>query len=66
MSRVKKFIDRYKKMSNSTAVIASSLHCFGSHVQGRTVTSVKGGSICRGRRIPVQATATGRQKYGSK
>ena len=66
MSGVKKFIDHYKKMSNSTAVIFSSVHSFGSHVLGRTVTSVKGGSICRGRRIPVQAAATGRRKYGSK
>ena len=66
VSGVNKFIDSYKKMNNSTAVIASSLHCFGSHVHGRTVTSVKGGSIRRGRQIPVQATASGRRKYGSK
>ena len=29
-------------MSDSTVVIASSLHCFGSHVQGRTVIPAKG------------------------
>ena len=49
-------------MSNSTAVIASSLHYFGSGVQGKTVTSVKGGSICRGRQIPVQGTAGSKGK----
>ena len=64
---VKKFIDRYNKMkrSNSTALMTSSFHCFG-RTPGGTITSVQGGSIRRGRRIPVQATAAGRRKYGSK
>ena len=66
-SGVKKFIDRYKKMrkSNSKALIASSFHCFGS-LHGGTVTRIQGGGIRRGRRIPVQATASGRRKHGTK
>ena len=63
---VRKFIERYNKMkSQSTALIASSFHCFGSVPRG-TVTRIQGGGIRRGRRIPVQATASGRRKYGSK
>ena len=46
--------------SHSTALMASSFHCFGS--MGGTVTSVQGGGIRRGRRIPVQVTAAGRRK----
>ena len=30
------------------------------------MTSIHGGGMRRGRRIPVQATASGRQKYGTK
>ncbi len=64
---VRKFIDRYNKMrkNNSTALMTSAFHCFGA-THGGTVTSAKGGSIRRGRRIPVQATASGRRKYGSR
>ena len=64
---VKKFIERYNsmKVSHSTALMASSFHCFGSLNSG-TVTHIQGGAIRRGRRIPVQATASGRRKTGSK
>ena len=51
--------------SQSTALIASSFHCFGSVPRGQ-LTRIQGGGIRRGRRIPVQATASGRRKYGSK
>lgn len=66
-SGVRKFISRFNKMreSHSTALMASSFHCFGS-LQGGTVTSIQGGGIRRGRRIPVQATASGRRKYSTK
>ena len=66
-SGVRKFINRYKKMkkSYSTALLASSFHCFGS-LNGGTVTNIQGGGIRRGRRIPVQATASGRRKRNLK
>lgn len=51
--------------SQSTATITSSFQCFVSVPRG-TVTNIQGGGIRRGRRIPVQATASGRRKYGSK
>ena len=64
---VKKFIDHYNsmKVSHSTALMASSFHCFGSSNSG-TVTHIQGGAIRRGRRLPVQAMASGRRKTGSK
>ena len=64
---VRKFINRYNKMAsnNSIALLASSFHCFGK-TNGRTVTLTKGGTVRKGRRIPVQATAAGRRKYGSR
>lgn len=67
LAGIRKFIDRYNKMrkSNHTALMTSAFHCFGSSHFG-TVTSARGGKIRRGRRIPVQATASGRRKYGSK
>ena len=60
---VEKFVNRYNKMrgSHSTAMLASSFHRFGS-LMGGTITSVQGGGIRRGRRIPVQSTAAGRRK----
>ena len=48
----------------STALLSSAFHCFGS--QSSTTTCIQGGSVRRGRQIPVQATAAGRWKYGSK
>ena len=60
-SGVKKFIVRYNTMvkSHSNALMASAFHCFGSQHNPGTVTCVQGGGIRRGRRIPVQATASG-------
>ena len=64
---VRKFINRYNLMAsnNSIALLASSFHCFGK-TNGRTVTLTKGGTVRKGRRIPVQVTAAGRRKYGSR
>uniref|UniRef100_A0A1X7UGY1 Uncharacterized protein n=1 Tax=Amphimedon queenslandica TaxID=400682 RepID=A0A1X7UGY1_AMPQE len=67
-SGVQKFIARYSTMSksHSTALMASAFHCFSSQQSFGNVTHVQGGEIRRGRRIPVQATASGRRKYGTK
>ena len=67
-SGVNKFIVRYNTMtkSHSNALMSSAFHCFGSQHNPGTVTCVQGGGIRQGRRIPVQATASGRRKYGSK
>ena len=66
-SGVRKFINRYNKMktSQSNALMASCFHNFGS-LHGGTVTNIQGGGVRRGRRIPVQATASGRRKLGTK
>ena len=48
------------------ALMASPFHFFGSQHNPGTVTCVQGSGIRRSRWIPVQATASGRQKYGSK
>ena len=66
-SGVRKFINRYNKMkkSPSNALMASSFHTFGS-LHGGTVTNIQGGGVRRGRHIPVQATASGRRKHGTK
>jgi len=61
---VQKFIDCYNKMK-SNALLASSLHQFGSMYAG-VATSRHGGRLRRGPRIPIQATAAGRRKYGSR
>ena len=70
-SGMKKFIARYNTMSEShgsIALLASAFHCFGSqHNSPTTISYIQGGGhIRRGRRIPVEATASGRRKYGSK
>ena len=66
----KKCIVRYNTMtkSHSNALMGSAFHCFGSQHNPGTVTCVQlqGGGIWRGRWIPVQATASGRWKYGLK
>ena len=61
---VQKFIDRYNTMK-SNALLASALHQFGSMYAG-VATSRQGGRLRRGPRIPIQATAAGRRKYGSR
>ena len=61
---IRKFCQRYKTMTRqnfSDNRIASALNRFG-WVFGGTVTSVQGGLLRRGRRIPVQATAAGRRR----
>ena len=61
---VQKFIDRYNTMK-SNALLASALHQFGLMYAG-VATSRQGGRLRRGPRIPIQATAAGRRKYGSR
>ena len=61
---VQKFIDRYNTMK-SNALLASALHQFGSMYAG-VATSRQEGRLRRGPRIPIQATAAGRRKYGSR
>ena len=49
----------------SNARLVSALHCFGSEPKD-TSLSIKSGLLQRGKRIKVQATATGRRKFGTK
>ena len=49
----------------SNAWLISALHCFGSEPKGTSV-SIKSGLLRSGKRIKVQATATGRRKFGTK
>lgn len=49
----------------SNARLVSALDCFGSEPKGNLV-SMKSGLLQRGKRIKVQATATGRRKFGTK
>ena len=63
----KKFIKRYNKMTQTktTALLTSALHCFGSK-SGGFATTLSGGRLRRGPRIPIQATAAGRRKTGTR
>ena len=61
---IKRFIDRYNNMK-SNALLASALNQFGSMYAG-VATSHYGGRLRRGPRIPIQATAAGRRKYGGR
>ena len=62
-----KFVKRFMTLSSfpSNARLVSALHCFGSESKG-TSMSIKSGLLRRGKRIKVQATATGRRKFGTK
>ncbi len=62
-----KFLTRFDALSQMPfkARLASALHNFGSEQRG-TAASIKCGFLRRGKRIGVQATATGRRKYGTK
>ena len=66
-SGVNKFISTYHKLSRrvSNASLISSLHRFG-WCFGGTMTSMKGGILRRGRRIPIQAKSAGRRKGSAK
>lgn len=66
-SGTEKFIKRFDTLSSfpSKARLASALHCFGSEHYGAS-ESLKSGLLRRGKQIRVQATATGRRKYGTK
>ena len=66
-SGTEKFIKRFNTLSSfpSKARLASALHCFGSEHYGVS-ESLKSGLLRRGKQIRVQATATGRRKYGTK
>ena len=63
----KKFIKRYNKMTRTktTALLTSAFHCFVSR-SGGFATTLCGGRLRRGPRIPIQATAAGRRKTGTR
>ena len=63
---IEKFVGRFQKLSSlqSNAHLASALHSFGS--ESRRATTLTTGNRRWGKRIGVQATASGRRKYGSK
>ena len=67
-SGIQMFTDRYFKMrrNKTHALLASAFHRFGSNAGGRTVASRRGGILRRGKRIPIQVTAAGRQKGKSR
>lgn len=60
---IKKFIDRFNAMK-STGQLASAMHTFGT--QTRAGVSLASENRRWGKRIGVQATASGRRKHGSK
>ncbi len=59
------FLRRYHNLTQNgtfqNARLSSALHRFG-WVFGGTIRSSQGGSMCRGRRIPVNAKAAGRRR----
>ena len=66
---VEKFLNRYESMQGpkSLARLSSSFHKFGWVFGGHTSSARNNSVFLRhGKRIPVQATAAGRRKYGSK
>ncbi len=58
-----KFLERFDAMK-TTGQLASAMHTFGART--KSATSLSSGNRRWGKRIGVQATATGRRKYGSK
>ena len=66
-SGTEKFLKRFIALYSfpSKARLTSALHCFGSEHHGIS-KSLKSGLLRRGKRIRIQATATGRRKFGTK
>lgn len=64
ISGIQKFIDRYNGIK-SDAVLASSFHKFGKFDTGKS-TCLRAESVRHGIRIPIQASAAGRRKYGTR
>ena len=65
---ITKFLKRYTELSQlpSSGRLASAMHNFSSKERdGVALAPLKCGLLRRGKRIGVQATATGRRKYGS-
>ena len=60
---IKKFLERFNAMK-STGRLASAMYTFGT--QTRAGVSLASGNRRWGKRIGVQAMASGRRKYGSK
>ena len=65
VSGIEKFIVRFNDISvTSSSRLATALHNFGAKIKvGANFTS---GQIHRGKRIGLQATASGRRKYSSR
>ena len=58
-----KFLEQFDAMKTN-GQLASAMHMFGT--QTKSATSLSSGNRRWGKRIGVQATATGRRKYGYK
>ena len=66
---ITKSLKRYTELSQlpSSGRLASAMHNFSSKERdGVALASLKCGLLRRGKRISVQATATGRRKYGTR
>ena len=66
---IEKFLKRYTELSQlpSSGRLASAMHNFSSKERdGVALAPLKCGLLRRGKRIGVQATATGRRKYGTR
>ena len=59
------FLSRYDNITKSatfvTARLSSALHRFG-WVFGGNTSSIQGGNLCHGRRIPINAKSAGRRR----
>ena len=64
ISGIQKFNDRYNGIK-SDAVLASSFHKFGKFDTGKS-TCLRAESVRHGICIPIQASAAGRRKYGTR